>query len=380
MPGGTAPAISFFLNSPTIVRVYQAERSPADHRSSHGTPWPSAGRTWPADQLPITPFRCLRDEFDDIDRDRQRRAHHVAVVPMRIAQLGVGLEPHDDLRARGPVEWVIGLELGQLVGDRQEQAIHAVVPSVGESWAAFACRRAESTSTLLTSPSRTVHVVVVGLPAGDRPFQVVIADAGLRPELLGLFDSLGRYLLAAGAAADARPTIARMPSIAKLRNQDACGDRFIVKRLADDRVDPQSRECVTGGCRSHGSSMPGVRSIDQSAPGVSVGVRPRSQRPACSSARIKSEAFRATPASLGSTDQIELVGVVERPGGDRRAAADGSRQGAPDAPRQSDRSARSTARQPGALASVRRRSGPVAGHRRRRGWTWRLAWLWRRSR
>ena len=146
---------------------------------------------------------------------------------MGITQLGIGLESHDDLRAGGPVEWVVGLELGQLVGDRQEQAVHAVIPRVGNFGQPSGAVR-QNGLDLANLTVAHLHEVVVGLPAADRPLQVIIVDAAFCPELFGLFKSFGRYLLAAGAAGE-RPNIARMPAIAKLRNQDPCCGRFIEK-------------------------------------------------------------------------------------------------------------------------------------------------------
>src|ERR1700677_5040583 len=81
------------------------------------------------------------------------------------------------------------------------------------------------------------------------------------------------------------PPTARMPSIAKQRNRDRSGNRLILKSLTAGGLECEDQ----------------VRSIQRDA------------------------------GQLGHPDQIEVVAVVERPRGNRRAAPDRSWQSVPDA-------------------------------------------------
>jgi hypothetical protein len=59
--------------------------------------------------MPLLGRRCYGDELNHVDRDRLRRAHHIAAVPERITQRDVRLEPHHDLCPLGLAKRMIGL-------------------------------------------------------------------------------------------------------------------------------------------------------------------------------------------------------------------------------------------------------------------------------
>ena len=142
-----------------------------------------------------------------------RCADDVAVIPFRIPELQVRLEPHDNLGALGPLERVGLIKLGQFIGDGQEDPVDAVVTR-GTGMELDSGFVGLYGFDFFNFAVANLHHIMTVCRRG-RVFEVVVANARFGPKFPSGLDVDCGYIVASGAAA--RPQAGRQEGEPSLR-------------------------------------------------------------------------------------------------------------------------------------------------------------------